>query len=697
MSWLLLLAQPVLATPPLYPGMGSGHRDAVAPMHHRMAEGKGKLFAPGEKGIGNAVYTTGTVKVIALLVGFSDVGITKNRAYFEGLMNNFARYYQETSYGKLTVQWTLSGTYTLGNSMTYYGESDLFTNGTAEKLIEDAVKAANGNVDFSQYDALMVIHAGQGQESSDNNADIYSQFVCSSMGIVSADGVGIFSACIVPEHEGAGASPFGIFCHEFGHQLGLPDLYDTDGGSEGIGNWSEMASGAWNGSPQGSSPAHFDAWCKVKLDWVQPQIVNTTLIHQPIPQAETNPVIYKLWNNTMDNREYFLVENRQGASLPGKGLLVYHVDEWQQNNDNQSHYKVALEQADGRKDLENNSNRGDAGDPYPGNTWHREFNDLSTPNSRTYSGVRTCIAVENISDSAGTMTADINVVSSTIILNSPTNGSITTTTTPTFQWSSVEGIGTYALIIGTRTITVVGTTCYTTTSLVEDASYQWHVTATTTTGGIVSSTEWQFWVNAIQSPPSVPTLLSPINNQIISQQTPTFGWQISIDPDQGDEVRYILWYSKQQDFATPTKSGTLTSNSYTPAQSMDEGIYFWKVTAMDTTGNATWSTTATVTINMITKISAITNWPNPFIGRQESTNIYYVLKDATAVSINIYNPIGELVWSRKISAGDTGAMDGVNIVPWDGKNGESERVNQGIYFCVIEADGSREIRKIGVK
>ncbi|MFH1897138.1 MAG: M6 family metalloprotease domain-containing protein [Candidatus Desantisbacteria bacterium] len=401
-GWLLLLAQPVLATPPLYPGMGGGHRDAVAPMHHRVAEGEGRLLAPGEAGIGNKVSTTGTVSIIALLVEFKDVKFSENQSYFNGLMDRLVTCYKDNSYGKLKVTYAMA-TATLNNSMTYYGTKDNNT------LPCDAVNAADKKVDFRNYDALMIVHAGNGEEAGISSSDIHSQFMYQSQPIVSADGVGVCGVCIVPEHEGASASPFGIFCHEFGHQLGLPDLYDTDGDSEGIGKWSLMSSGAWNGSPSGSSPAHFDAWCKVKADWITPQTVTTTLINQSIPQAETNPVAYKLWNNTMGSREYFLVENRQGASLPGNGLLIYHVDENQQNNDNQSHYMVAVEQADGKRDLENKKNRGDSGDPYPGSTGNKYFDDLSNPNSRTYLCIHTFVAATNISMTGNNITASLFV------------------------------------------------------------------------------------------------------------------------------------------------------------------------------------------------------------------------------------------------------------------------------------------------
>ncbi|MEJ2719991.1 MAG: M6 family metalloprotease domain-containing protein [bacterium] len=83
----------------------------------------------------------------------------------------------------------------------------------------------------------------------------------------------------------------GVFCHEFGHAFGLPDLYDTNGGSEGIGHWGLMGSGNWN-SP--TNPAHMSAWSKMELGWVLPTEVAPTSQMYAIDNIETNPEAYKL-------------------------------------------------------------------------------------------------------------------------------------------------------------------------------------------------------------------------------------------------------------------------------------------------------------------------------------------------------------------------------------------------------------------
>ena len=71
---------------------------------------------------------------------------------------------------------------------------------------------------------------------------------------------------IQPENGGVG-----VFTHEFSHDLGLPDLYDTAGGENGTGFWTNMSSGSWlNDGTQdiGSKPGHIGAWEKFQLGWL---------------------------------------------------------------------------------------------------------------------------------------------------------------------------------------------------------------------------------------------------------------------------------------------------------------------------------------------------------------------------------------------------------------------------------------------
>jgi immune inhibitor A len=75
---------------------------------------------------------------------------------------------------------------------------------------------------------------------------------------------------IQPENGGVG-----VFTHEFGHDLGLPDLYDTSGGENGTGFWTLMSSGSWMGDETidiGSKSSHMGAWEKFQLGWLNYEV-----------------------------------------------------------------------------------------------------------------------------------------------------------------------------------------------------------------------------------------------------------------------------------------------------------------------------------------------------------------------------------------------------------------------------------------
>jgi immune inhibitor A len=384
---------------------------------------------------------TGNYKALALLVDFSDNTSQVTASYFDTLIfssgsNSVRDYYYEVSYGSLTII-TVNLPSSVGWSRAPQTYS-YYTNGAyglgsyprnAQKLVEDVVDAVDSVVDFSQYDndgdgsvdALFVIHAGQGAEYTGNPNDIWSHKWSITPRL--KDGVQVSNYSMEPEYWASpGDMTLGVYCHELGHVFGLPDLYDYDNTSEGIGVWSLMASGSWNGY-LGSSPAHLDAWCRTALGFATPTVITSNTPGLPITAVENQGQIYYLWDCGTPNNEYFLVENRQAigydSALPNFGLCIWHIDDSKSNNDKEcrnhqncncsNHYLVALEQADGDLDLEYGINRGDGGDPYPGSTNNRTFNFASTPNSGSYVNCNSQVAITNISNSAVTMTADVEV------------------------------------------------------------------------------------------------------------------------------------------------------------------------------------------------------------------------------------------------------------------------------------------------
>jgi immune inhibitor A len=408
---------------------------------------------------------TSTLRALAVLVDFSDNAHTVTASFFDSLIfaapvagrGSVRDYFADVSYGQIDLV-TLNLPSSLGwqrapQTYDYYvnGEycvSDAYPR-NCQKLAEDIVAAIDGVVDFSQYDTnsdgymepLMIMHAGGGAEYTGSKDAIWSHSSTFHTPAVH-DGVTINQYVIMPEEYPAVSGyarhdmTVGVITHEMGHGFwGLPDLYDRDYTSAGIGEWSLMAGGSWNGSLSlGESPSWPDAWSRIQMGIATPTNVTT---NGPItvPQAynnPTSPTVFKLKNSQLGSQEYFLVENRQQTSnsydeyLPGQGLLIWHVDEakagYSDQNDDEcttspdstcgaTHFLVAMEQADGLMTLENNPNaRGDTGDPFPGSTNKHNWNIGTTPPSASYySAGDKLIALNNISDCGTTMTANAAV------------------------------------------------------------------------------------------------------------------------------------------------------------------------------------------------------------------------------------------------------------------------------------------------
>ncbi|MFG2820180.1 M6 family metalloprotease domain-containing protein [Kitasatospora sp. NPDC048365] len=397
----------------------------------------GTIFPPDEFPLGTPYATIqaaaaeraplrGTVRVVVVLADFSDKAMTATREHFEELFfslgalphGSVREYYREVTHGLVDIVGEVVGPLRLPQTLAWYANGNFGIGrptgeARANVMARDAAQAADPAVDFGPYDndgngyvdAFIVVHAGSGGEASGNSGDIWSH-KWTLPAELNADGTKIFAYLTIPED-----AKIGVCAHELGHLLfGFPDLYDIDGTSEGVGNWCLMGAGSWGGG--GDIPVHPSAWCKVNQGWASATAVTSggTVSFEDVKSSHT---VHRLWKDGGGGSEYFLVENRQQTgydqSLPGSGLLIWHIDDAKPTNSDENHYKVGLLQADARRDLELAGNRGDGGDPYPGSAGNTAISGSTTPSTKSYAGADTCVSLSAISAPGLTMTATVSV------------------------------------------------------------------------------------------------------------------------------------------------------------------------------------------------------------------------------------------------------------------------------------------------
>ena len=230
---------------------------------------------------------------------------------------------------------TVLGWFTAENEHDYYAEEATNATNRQVDLARYAVDQAEvAGIDWSQYDndgngrvdGVVIIHAGRGaEEGDDSNIWSFKGDLRHNNKQIQYDGVWIDVFSMQPEKYHNSMSSIGVFVHEYGHIIGLPDLYDTDDSSDGIGNWGLMAGGGWGGD--GGSPwkpSHPCAWAKIKLGWLEPTDIDSFTTDLEIVPVENSPVVYRIKSST-DSSERFLLSNRRKTgfdeNLPESGLF----------------------------------------------------------------------------------------------------------------------------------------------------------------------------------------------------------------------------------------------------------------------------------------------------------------------------------------------------------------------------------------
>ncbi len=316
-------------------------------------------------------------------------------------------------------------------------------------IAHPALTAADTYIDFSAYDSnangridrdelqVMFLTAG-GEQATGLRPGYWAHMSC--IDGESFDGIEVMqcnngSYTVFGERhfsfgsDGSDAS-IGIMAHELGHGIFyLPDLYDIDGTSSGIGGFGLMGSGSWGYKPSelpGETPVPMSAWSKHQSSFL---IESTTEIsNNNIPINATGTPAYKAIKvKTANASEYFLIENRSSSGydaglyvlddIPlngsfGGGVTIWHIDETRSVNSNETRKLVDLVEADGFY-LDAADNYGKTTNLfYAGNSaaaYTGELTPTSTPSTTDlYSGANTGISIANISAPGSIMYLDLN-------------------------------------------------------------------------------------------------------------------------------------------------------------------------------------------------------------------------------------------------------------------------------------------------
>ena len=341
-----------------------------------------------------------------------------NRAHFMDLMfgtdgESFKDLYEEMSSGRYTVDGDVSEWVEVPFHEASYGQTENQTDMT--RFIQDSANAwyaaekAAGKTDeeikaylaeFDQWDRydydrdgnftepdgyidhFQAVHAGEDQSAGAPSWAIWAHRWSvgqrgrgvegpsfNKFGGVQIGDTGMWIRDYTTEPENGG---LGVFAHEYAHDLGLPDLYDTAGGENGTGFWTLMSSGSWMGHGDGAigtTPNHMGAWEKLQLGWLDYEVARTGVesTHRlgASYHATRNPqaVIVELPDDAAGNARYYLAEYRQyfgeyestlrdgpynfgwGLSRPDwvehfpyqDGLLVTYWNTAQRNNNTSTH------------------------------------------------------------------------------------------------------------------------------------------------------------------------------------------------------------------------------------------------------------------------------------------------------------------------------------------------------------------------
>ncbi len=341
-------------------------------------------------------------------VGYSNFGATGSAYDF----------YTASSNNIFLPSFDVYGPVELQNKYSYYGGNDPKM-GDQDRhpgdMVKEAIEALDDEIDYTNYDRnddgfvdnVYVIYAGYGEADSGIDDTIWPHSYALEYALgapITLDGVKINKYATSNElNYDDTPDGIGTFCHEFGHVLGLPDIYSTNYNYLAFspGAYCTMDYGSYNNN--GRTPPLFGTYEQYALEWLKPtEITEATTINM-LPLSRNN-IAYKISADASNPKEYFLFENRQWEGwdkfIPGHGMLVWHIDfkqsVWDSNacNNTADHQYIDIVEADNLA-----SDETQASDPFPGYSNVYEFTSTTKPALKNWANKAINLPITEISES----------------------------------------------------------------------------------------------------------------------------------------------------------------------------------------------------------------------------------------------------------------------------------------------------------
>ncbi|WP_287340308.1 M6 family metalloprotease domain-containing protein [Prevotella sp.] len=322
-----------------------------------------------DSGYGGVPYFphTGSPKALVILAEFQDTTFTirdTKKVFTNYLMNegHFTEtpygqymnykgvrgYFKDCSYGKFTPTFDVVGPVKLPKPQAIYGAGK---NDRVDLLIADACSAVDGTVNFADYDAngdgkvdlVYVIYAGHSANVTGNKiTDIWPKSgtvnISNTFDGKSIRRFGVSNELAGLENKAKDKETIngiGLFCHEFSHTLGLPDIYAyrtpaEDQDDQGMEYWDIMDGGT--GVRGGRIPTSYLAWEREVMGWMKIDELKKDSSIENLKSIDNGGKAYKIVNPN-DSNEYIVLQSIQkgpwnqgwGDGTYGKGLLAYRV------------------------------------------------------------------------------------------------------------------------------------------------------------------------------------------------------------------------------------------------------------------------------------------------------------------------------------------------------------------------------------